>query len=166
MPFASCVSALHLPHLQPGFLQAHLAWSVQQVQTLPLSHAQAASFAQLHLSPQEQVLPATHSHLALQAQPCFSPLHVQHPANTTASATAAIIINFFIFDSFLFVAYCTIQGPPLQGTPHIISHPNERSVIRMSKFCYFENEAKPCISEYRIETTPVPFANLWHLFYR
>jgi hypothetical protein len=101
MPFASCVSALHLPHLQPGFLQAHLAWSVQQVQALPLSHAQAASLAQLHLSPQEQVLPATHSHLALQAQPCFSPSHVQHPANTAASATAAIIINFFIFDSFL-----------------------------------------------------------------
>jgi hypothetical protein len=39
--------------------------------------------------------------LALQAQPCFSPPHVQHPANTTAaSATAAIIINFFISFSF------------------------------------------------------------------
>jgi hypothetical protein len=90
----------HFPHLQPDFLQAHLAWSVQQVQALPLSHAQAASLAQLHLSPQEQGLPATHSHLALQAQPCFSPLQVQHPANTAASATAAIIINFFISFSF------------------------------------------------------------------
>lgn len=44
----------HFTHLQPGFLQAHLAWSAQQVQSLPLSHAQAASLAQLHLSPQEQ----------------------------------------------------------------------------------------------------------------
>ena len=111
-------------------------------------------------------MPAPHAHLAWQAQPCFSPLHVQHPANTVASiAATATIIIFFIFDSFFFV-YCTIQGPSLQGTLHIISHPNERSVIRMSKFCYFENEAKPGISEYRIETTPVPFANLWHLFYR
>ena len=36
----------------------------------------------------------------------------------------------------------------------------------MSKFCYFENEAKPGISEYRIEATPVLFTNLWLLFYR
>ena len=36
-----------------------------------------------------------------QTQLCFSPLHVQHPANTAASiATTATIIVFFIVNSF------------------------------------------------------------------
>lgn len=88
----------YFPQEQPGFLQAHFAWSVQQVQDLPLSQAQAFSLAQLHLSPHTQLLPFA------QSQALAAP-HAQHPENTTANTTATdIMITFFIYASFRFLS--------------------------------------------------------------
>lgn len=84
----------YFPQEQPGFLQAHFAWSVQQVQDLPLSQAQAFSLAQLHLSSHTQVLPFA------QSQALAAP-HAQHPENTTATD---IMTTLFIYASFHFLS--------------------------------------------------------------
>jgi hypothetical protein len=72
------IGRFYFLQLQPVLPQAHFAWSVQQVQGLPLSHAQAFSFAQL------QALPQTHDLPSVQAHALF-PLHVQHPVKAIAA---------------------------------------------------------------------------------
>ena len=87
------IGRFYFLQLQPVLPQAHFAWSVQQVQDLPLSHAQAFSFAQL------QALPQTHGLPSVQAHALF-PLHVQHPVKAIAAnaTTPAIVINLlFIY---------------------------------------------------------------------
>ena len=87
------IGRFYFLQLQPVLPQAHFAWSVQQVQGFPLSHAQAFSFVQL------QELPQTHGLPSVQAHALF-PLHVQHPvkAIATNATTPAIVINLlFIY---------------------------------------------------------------------
>lgn len=119
----------YFPQEQPGFLQAHFAWSVQQVQDLPLSQTQAFSLAQLHLSPHTQLLPFA------QSQALAAP-HAQHPENTTANTTATdIMIALFISASFRFGRR---RDHPLSGTPNILSWFAWRSVMRMSNFQFLD----------------------------
>jgi hypothetical protein len=92
------IGRFYFLQLQPVLPQAHFAWSVQQVQGLPLSHAQAFSFAQL------QALPQTHDLPSVQAHALF-PLHLQHPVKAiAANATMpAIVINLLFI--YLFLSY-------------------------------------------------------------
>jgi hypothetical protein len=98
------IGQFYFLQLQPALSQAQFAWSVQQVQALPLSHAQALSFAQLHALPQTHGLPSVQAHALL-------PQQLQQPVNAiAASAAMPRIVTSLIF-IYLFLSYCRASRP-------------------------------------------------------